>query len=319
MRATLVRRRRVLARRTPRAPSSTSSPRSCRRRSMPARPPSTSRIPSATRRRRSSTRCSTYLRDTVRGIERRHAVGALPRRSRHGGRQQPRAPCARRAPGRMHDQRHRRARRQLLAGRGGDGARTCARRSSACARASRPSACIRPAAWSRRSPACRCRATRRSSARTRSRTRPASTSTACSGTRRPTRSCGRRTSGCRAATWCSASTAAATPSATACSELGFELDEEEINAVFTRFKALADKKKELFDGDIEALVLQRRWRQRRARGRSRRSRTDGRDRPSPCAAVVLAPRRTAPASEAATGDGPVDAAFTAIERRPACP
>src|SRR5689334_6476839 len=38
-------------------------------------------------------------------------------------------------------------------------------------------------------------------------------------------------------------------------ELGFELDEAEFNRVFEEFKALADKKKELFDGDIEALVL----------------------------------------------------------------
>ncbi|MGH8265405.1 MAG: 2-isopropylmalate synthase, partial [Steroidobacteraceae bacterium] len=38
-------------------------------------------------------------------------------------------------------------------------------------------------------------------------------------------------------------------------ELGFELDEQELNRVFEEFKALADRKKELFDGDIEALVL----------------------------------------------------------------
>jgi 2-isopropylmalate synthase len=38
-------------------------------------------------------------------------------------------------------------------------------------------------------------------------------------------------------------------------ELGFELDDLELNRVFEEFKALADKKKELFDGDIEALVL----------------------------------------------------------------
>src|SRR5215510_9182521 len=37
--------------------------------------------------------------------------------------------------------------------------------------------------------------------------------------------------------------------------LGFELDDAEFNRVFEEFKALADKKKELFDGDIEALVL----------------------------------------------------------------
>ena len=38
-------------------------------------------------------------------------------------------------------------------------------------------------------------------------------------------------------------------------ELGFELSDAELARVFDEFKALADKKKELFDGDIEALVL----------------------------------------------------------------
>jgi len=38
-------------------------------------------------------------------------------------------------------------------------------------------------------------------------------------------------------------------------ELGFEVEEAELNRLFEEFKALADKKKELFDGDIEALVL----------------------------------------------------------------
>ncbi len=38
-------------------------------------------------------------------------------------------------------------------------------------------------------------------------------------------------------------------------KLGFQIDEAEFERVFTEFKALADRKKELFDGDIEALVL----------------------------------------------------------------
>lgn len=37
--------------------------------------------------------------------------------------------------------------------------------------------------------------------------------------------------------------------------LGFNLDELSFDRVFNRFKALADEKKELFDGDIETLVL----------------------------------------------------------------
>ena len=57
------------------------------------------------------------------------------------------------------------------------------------------------------------------------------------------------------ATSCSASTAAAHALRERIKELGFELDDAELNRVFEDFKALADKKKELFDGDIEALVL----------------------------------------------------------------
>jgi len=38
-------------------------------------------------------------------------------------------------------------------------------------------------------------------------------------------------------------------------ELGFEVSDGDLNQLFEEFKALADKKKELFDGDIEALVM----------------------------------------------------------------
>ncbi|RYD05244.1 hypothetical protein N752_10640 [Desulforamulus aquiferis] len=38
------------------------------------------------------------------------------------------------------------------------------------------------------------------------------------------------------------------------SELGYELSDEELNLAFARFKALADKKKEIADQDIQAIV-----------------------------------------------------------------
>jgi 2-isopropylmalate synthase len=95
-------------------------------------------------------------------------------------------------------------------------------------------------------------------------------------------------------------------------ELGFELDEEEFNQVFENFKALADKKKELFDGDIEALVL--------------RAETDASgpweleglhvvsDPASPASARVhLRHSDGRKLTQQAQGDGPVDAAFKAIE------
>jgi 2-isopropylmalate synthase len=93
--------------------------------------------------------------------------------------------------------------------------------------------------------------------------------------------------------------------------LGFVLEELEFNRVFEEFKALADKKKELFDGDIEALVL-------RAEGAAsgpwhlselsieatiRGAR----------ASVSLSHTNGARVERSADGDGPVDAAFKAIE------
>jgi 2-isopropylmalate synthase len=95
-------------------------------------------------------------------------------------------------------------------------------------------------------------------------------------------------------------------------ELGFELDETELNGVFEEFKALADKKKELFDGDIEALVL-------RAEGGSAgpwsilsldtQAHSDGVAR----ATVELGHSDGRRIRQESEGDGPVDASFKAIE------
>src|SRR3984957_19768490 len=94
--------------------------------------------------------------------------------------------------------------------------------------------------------------------------------------------------------------------------LGFELDELEFNRVFEEFKALADKKKELFDGDIEALVL-------RAEGTANGPWTlldlqTVAHMNVPAEAVVRLQHADGRVAErATTGDGPVDAAFKAIE------
>jgi 2-isopropylmalate synthase len=96
-------------------------------------------------------------------------------------------------------------------------------------------------------------------------------------------------------------------------ELGFELDEHEVNEVFARFKALADRKKELFDGDIEALVLSAEagshgpWsllRLATAAATGEPARAD----------VELAHADGRRLKFAAAGDGPVDAALKAIEQ-----
>ncbi len=95
-------------------------------------------------------------------------------------------------------------------------------------------------------------------------------------------------------------------------DLGFELDDAELNKVFERFKALADRKKELFDGDIEALVLKLDtesggpWFLDSLYTESQ-SGTDA------TARVQLHHADGRKAERTASGDGPVDAALKAIE------
>ena len=95
-------------------------------------------------------------------------------------------------------------------------------------------------------------------------------------------------------------------------QLGFELDDLEFNRVFAEFKALADKKKELFDGDIEALVLRA--------GNSAAGPWTLEDLQTTAGggAPAHASARLRHADDnlverSVTGDGPVDAAFKAIE------
>lgn len=94
-------------------------------------------------------------------------------------------------------------------------------------------------------------------------------------------------------------------------ELGFELDDTEFERVFVDFKALADIKKELFDGDIEALVLRAEggeagpWTLASLRTASSGARGE--------ATVNLHHSNGSTVERSAEGDGPVDAAFKAIE------
>lgn len=96
-------------------------------------------------------------------------------------------------------------------------------------------------------------------------------------------------------------------------QLGFTLDDEALNRAFGEFKKLADRKKEMFDADIEAIVMSSEgegtgpWTLDElhisagtgaiAAGAVRMKHTDGR--------LV---------DEAAVGDGPIEAAFKALER-----
>ncbi len=96
-------------------------------------------------------------------------------------------------------------------------------------------------------------------------------------------------------------------------QLGFELEEAELNSVFAEFKRLADRKKEIFDSDIEALVLHtdsggsRPWTLLELQVSAGTGR-------SATASVKLAHEDGSIQQEANVGDGPVEAAFRAIER-----
>lgn len=96
-------------------------------------------------------------------------------------------------------------------------------------------------------------------------------------------------------------------------ELGYTLDDATFQKVFDDFIALADKKKDVYDADIVALIDNRvdatpdRWQLARfhiAAGTGT----------IPTATVELRNDRDALVSDAAIGDGPVDAVCKAIER-----
>jgi 2-isopropylmalate synthase len=95
-------------------------------------------------------------------------------------------------------------------------------------------------------------------------------------------------------------------------ELGFVLTAEQVNKINERFKALADKKKNVFDDDLISLVedeirlIRPVW---RFEGFEINSGTNI----IPCAHVTLR-YKNKPQSAKSSGDGPVDACFKAIDK-----
>ena len=96
-------------------------------------------------------------------------------------------------------------------------------------------------------------------------------------------------------------------------ELGYTPDDAALDPIFARFKALADKKREVFDGDLEALATGRDpeatgpWRIAQLHAASHLG-------GSASASVKLTHEDGHSVSEAAIGDGPVDAVLRAVER-----
>ncbi len=96
-------------------------------------------------------------------------------------------------------------------------------------------------------------------------------------------------------------------------QLGYTLNEEQVEAAFLKFKALADKKKEVFDEDIEALVddqlelTQGLWELTGLQVTSGSNTI-------PTATVTLRDNTGQTLQDASVGDGPVDAIYSAIQR-----
>ncbi|MCA9262667.1 MAG: 2-isopropylmalate synthase [Planctomycetales bacterium] len=96
--------------------------------------------------------------------------------------------------------------------------------------------------------------------------------------------------------------------------LGFHLTAEQLQRVFARFKELADKKKEIYDGDIAALVKQeihdvedKEWSLVSFDVSSGTNQT-------PRCRLTLRNGEQEVSEEVTAGDGPVDAAFLATEK-----
>jgi 2-isopropylmalate synthase len=96
-------------------------------------------------------------------------------------------------------------------------------------------------------------------------------------------------------------------------ELGFELDEFETNRAFQEFKKLADRKKDVYDGDIEAIIMNADstspgpWKLQSLQVQT----ITGED---ASATVALSGEDGSEVTDDATGDGPIAASFLALEK-----
>ena len=94
--------------------------------------------------------------------------------------------------------------------------------------------------------------------------------------------------------------------------LGYNLAKEELDKVFSRFKELADKKKAVYDKDIEAIVTKDVMETGRLFELKRFVINSGNI--ITATAAVTLKNDDKEIEEVSTGDGPVDAAFNAIEK-----
>ena len=97
-------------------------------------------------------------------------------------------------------------------------------------------------------------------------------------------------------------------------ELGFELSDQDLNKAFVRFKELADKKKEISDRDLEAIVQDETQSQTGAGFTLERVQVSCGDHECPTATVTILTPDGRELTDAAVGTGPVDAVYRAINR-----
>ena len=96
-------------------------------------------------------------------------------------------------------------------------------------------------------------------------------------------------------------------------DLGFDLDEFETNRAFQEFKKLADKKKDMYDGDIEAIILNVDSASTGPWSLTSLEVTSGTaDRA--VATIALIDESGREVTQTAKGAGPVQAVFTALEQ-----
>ncbi|MGC1458535.1 MAG: 2-isopropylmalate synthase [Steroidobacteraceae bacterium] len=95
--------------------------------------------------------------------------------------------------------------------------------------------------------------------------------------------------------------------------LGFELGDAEFTRIFEEFRALAERKRELFDGDIEALVLRVEASDSGPWALTQLRITSSSGPEGAQATLNLRHRDGRSIEQTARGDGPVDAAFLALE------
>ena len=96
-------------------------------------------------------------------------------------------------------------------------------------------------------------------------------------------------------------------------DLGIELSDEALNAAFVRFKDLADKKSEIFDEDLQALVSYMEPGDTPETYRLDSLEVQSKTGTRPHAQLILNVKGE-PVQTTAEGSGPVDAAFKAIEK-----